>query len=499
MAQPWSVSSPAIDADQPGRRPPARPAARHAPVGWRRQPRLARGLGLLALAVVVGIACSSPRSRLGDRPNVLLISIDSLRADHLGIYGNPHPTSPVIDRLAREGVLFEHALAPTSWTLPSHATMLTGKSQRHHQTTTTDDAIRSEHEMVSEVFARSGYETVGFFSGPFLHPVYGFSRGFERYVSCQAEDTAKAEGGPDAWRTAHNDRTNHLVRAAFQRWVAERSGRPFFAFVHLWDVHFDYIPPEPFASMFDPDYTGPLDGRNIGQQGFPLDAPPRDVEHLKALYDGEIRYTDQTIGELLDALERAGVLGRTLVVVTADHGEEFLEHGNKTHRKAIYEESIHVPLIVWARSGLPRGMRVAPPVALEDVAPTILDLAGLPPLRAADGRSLRASIEGRTSPDGERTIFSEFYDPGSGELRIAAARRGERKLIVHPPRLRAFYDLAADPGESHPQPGRRDRDLLQQIDADIAESIAAASRREKSSAEVPQDVRDRLRSLGYVK
>src|SRR5262249_10859476 len=155
-----------------------------------------------------------------------------------------------------------------------------------------------------------------------------------------------------------------LVRAAFQRWVGERSRRPFFAFVHMWDVHFDYIPPEPFDSMFDPDYTGPLDGHNIGQEGFPLNAPPRDIEHLKALYDGEIRYTDQTIGELLDALRSAGLLDRTLIVVTSDHGEEFLEHGNKTHRKALYEESIHVPLIVWASAGLPRGARVDTPVSL---------------------------------------------------------------------------------------------------------------------------------------
>jgi arylsulfatase A-like enzyme len=462
-------------------------------------PQHARWLAFVTLALAASVACSSPRERLGERPNVLLISIDSLRADHLGIYGNPLPTSPVIDRLAREGVLFEHALAPSSWTLPSHATMLTGKSQRDHQTTTTDSSIAREHELVSEAFARAGYETVGFFSGPFLHPVYGFSRGFEHYVSCQAEDTARAEGGADAWRTAHNDRTNHLVRAAFQRWVGERSNRPFFAFVHMWDVHFDYVPPEPFDSMFDPDYTGPLDGHNIGREGFPLDAPPRDVEHLKALYDGEIRYTDQTIGELLDALRRAGQLDRTLIVVTSDHGEEFLEHGNKTHRKALYEESIHVPLIAWANSGLPRGARIREPVSLEDVAPTILDLAGLPPLRAADGRSLRASIEGREPSDAGRTVFSELYDPGSGDLKIAAARRGERKLLLQRPKRWASYDLVADPGESHPVPGRKDHALTQQLDGYVTESIAAVSRRAKPTAEAPQEVRDRLRSLGYIK
>src|SRR5690606_36391817 len=149
--------------------------------------------------------------------------------------------------------------------------------------------------------------------------------------------------------------------------------RPFFTFVHLWDVHYDYIPPEPYYSMYDPNYSGALDGRRIAFEGFPLSASAADVRHLLSLYDGEIRYTDETIAHLLGALESHGLVENTLIVLTADHGEEFKEHGNKGHQKTLYQEIIHIPLILSAPNRLPEGLVVEEPVALSDVAPTIAE------------------------------------------------------------------------------------------------------------------------------
>jgi arylsulfatase A-like enzyme len=258
------------------------------------------------------------------------------------------PGEPTIDRLAREGVVFERAYSPTSWTLPAHVTLLSGMQPHHHRTVAWRDTIRPEEVLLQEELSRRGYETIGLWSGPLLHPYYGFARGFDSYESCMSKEFDGEEHEMKGVVESHSDRTNPAIKRRFADWVARRSGRPFFAFVHMWDVHYDYIPPASYAAMFtDPAYAGKLDGRHIIDRGFPDDASPADVAHLIALYDGEIRYTDDTLGRMLAALEKAGALASTIVVVTADHGEEFHEHGGKTHHRTVYTESVHVPLVVW--------------------------------------------------------------------------------------------------------------------------------------------------------
>jgi arylsulfatase A-like enzyme len=450
-------------------------------------------LALLALAV----SCSRPAGP----PNVLLISIDSLRADRLGAWGNPRDTSPTLDRLAAEGVRFAHAESPTSWTLPAHVSMLTGLSQRHHLVINVSDTIPPAIPVLPEIFARHGYVTEGFYSGPFLHPAFGFARGFQHYVSCQGPHV---DGLTRSWAMAasHGNRTNPHVLRAWKRWVAHEAREPFFAFVHMWDPHYDYIPPEPYHSMFDPSYAGPLDGRRIEGPGFPLNASARDVAHLLALYEGEIRYTDATIARMLDLLDRAGLLDRTIVVVTADHGEEFLEHGNKGHQKTVFEEVLHVPLILWARRGLPRGLTITQPVSLDDIAPTILALAGLPPIPHADGRSLVPLLTGADAEGTSAPIVSAFYAPRLPLLIFGSIRSGSTKLIYEQ-RTGATvrYDLASDPGERAPMPAEGDQ-LAAALQERVRETLAILASRSPERAEppaaLPKAEVDRLRALGYL-
>jgi arylsulfatase A-like enzyme len=457
--------------------------------------------GSVALLVVVLVAVAVGCRREAAPPNVLLVSIDSLRADRLGAWGNPRDTSPTLDRLAAEGVRFAHALSPTAWTLPSHVTMLTGLAQRRHQVINVSDTIAPSLPFLPETFARRGYATVGFYSGPFLHPAYGFGRGFDRYVSCQSP-AMQAAHGPSSWALSHGDHTNPRVLRAWKHWLHHQAREPFFAFVHMWDVHYDYVPPGRYRTMFDATYTGKLDGRRIEGAGFPRNATARDVAHLFALYDGEIRHTDATIGRMLSLLERRGLLDRTIVVVTADHGEEFLEHGDTGHSKTLFEEVLHVPLIVWARRGLPRRRTVTRPVSLEDVTPTILAMAGVPPLSDVDGRSLVPLLHGEETEE-SRPVASALYATTARRLVLGSLRSGEAKAIYdHRFKTVVRYDLGADPREKAPMPGFGDGlevALEMRVERSLASLDAARTPVPATPpAALPPAERERLRALGYI-
>lgn len=452
-------------------------------------------------------ACGGGKPR---GPNVLLISIDTLRADHLGCQGYGRETSPAIDRLAREGALFEQHVSSTSWTLPAHAALFTGLFDSGHGCTDVDKALESRFETIAERFQENGYATAGFFSGPFLHPAFGFGQGFDLYADCTSYGAALDAAKPVDWakddatrKASHEDIANPRTFDAFQRWFRGREDAPFFAFVHLWDVHYDFTPPPPFDTKFDPDYTGWVDGRNFffDERIGPRMAK-RDLDHLIALYDGEIAWTDTYVAKIRAELEQAGVLEDTVVVLTSDHGTEFFEHGWKGHRTTLYDEVVHVPLVVRWPGSVPAGVRVAAQTRSVDVAPTILALCGLEPLRDVSGASLLPLLSDASLRRGPGAhAISELDSVGRS---LVSVRDPGWKIIGD--RLRATartFDLASDPGEHRPVDDPASPFVVAAARAlEMAglelQRLSAAHAGESAGSAPPEGVQRHLQDLGYT-
>ncbi|HKJ24852.1 MAG TPA: sulfatase [Myxococcota bacterium] len=479
--QPSRVDARAPQAGRPSARERSRRAVR----------RLAAGLALATAAGCGGEAPPAPP------PNLVLISIDSLRADRLGCYGAERDTSPAIDALCARGVRFEQAVAPTSWTLPSHVTLLTGQPIPVHRVVHPETRIDPERTLLAEHLRAQGYRTAGFVSAPFLHRSYGFSRGFDRWENFGAGGEPPSD---EAHAMSHHDETAPQVVGAALGWLAERpvgDPQPWFLFVHLWDVHYDFIPPAPYDRMFDPDYAGDLSP--LGFQGNPAinpDMPARDLEHLRALYDGEIRWLDSQLAPLLATLGVREGYERVVIGLVADHGEEFFEHGQKGHYKNLFDTTVHVPFILVDAGRL--APRTVPGlVGLEDVAPTLLGLAGLPPLAEALGRDLSAPLLAGASLEAEST-------PQLLTLRQQRGLRGDGWKVIEDVAsgYAVYYDLAADPDEQDPKPARSAApDRLEELEA----AEAAAERHadglrwsDGEGAALSPDLEERLRELGYL-
>ena len=404
----------------------------------------------LVAATLLSSSCGSSSSAPTPqtRPDIILISIDSLRPDHLGCYGYKRNTSPTIDRLAREGVRFVNAVSTTSWTLPAHAALFTGLYDSAHGVVNIDDQLADEHLTMAEILRNSGYQTVGFYGGPFLHPTYGLDQGFDAYFSCMTKVPEDAD--EQRYRefpvhdASHQDITGPRTLDRFNQWFSTISPQPFFLFLHLWDVHYDYTPPKRFIDLFDPDYTGTITAdRYMKNPDITLEMSQRDFEHVLALYDGEIRFTDEILGQILKKLEEAGRLNNALVIVTSDHGEEFFEHGAKGHQTSLFEEVVRVPLIFYYPQRLKPGLVILDQARLIDVLPTVLELAQVNWPIHVQGRDL--------SPVFERQKL--IAEPALLELlvftqRIRGLRTNDYKVLVDQNLGQtAFYDLRTDPHE----------------------------------------------------
>ncbi|MGH7792955.1 MAG: sulfatase-like hydrolase/transferase, partial [Thermodesulfobacteriota bacterium] len=261
--------------------------------------------------------------------NVVFISIDTLRADHLGCYGYHRNTSPNIDRLAREGVIFSNAFSVSSWTLPAHISMFTSMYSTSHGVITGEDYLDDSRITLAEVLKREGYATAAFISGAYLRdPRYGFEQGFDLYDASIINEAASLKDVIKASQVI----TSPSLNKAAKSWLEKNYQKKFFLFLHYIDVHSDYIPPPPYDTMFDPDYRGPVDGLNIFKLKLKAEMDPRDLFHIIALYDGEIAFTDHHIGDLMLSLKELGVYDNTMIILTSDHGEEFFEHGQLGHK-----------------------------------------------------------------------------------------------------------------------------------------------------------------------
>jgi arylsulfatase A-like enzyme len=518
-----------------------------------RPSRGARAAALLSVLAACGGGGASAR-----RPDILLVSIDTLRADRLSCYGNERPTSPFLDSLAATGARAERAWSTTSWTLPAHLSMLTGLpisahgicDERLWSLRGADGEIAAPElhgEFLPEVLQSAGYRTAGFYTWKYLEPKFGFGPGFETYERVGgpvAGDGAAPErpqrgavpGKPGQLsaeerrdlRAAFNDLQAPTAAALVDRaaaWLDERRAEreqgaeaPYFLFLHCIDVHDDYAAPEPFRSRFDPDYEGPIDGTRVTGAGSPVvrDMPARDLEHLIALYDGEIAWVDSQLARLESLIEERGLARDLVVAVTSDHGEEFFEHGAKTHRAQLHPESLRVPLI-WNWPG-----RIAPGTVLErdvglvDLAPTLLGLVGLRPPAGAAGADLSGVLRGALDP-GERLYLGElfvFQDVDVPLHRLSLVEGGRQWLLERRPgngtiddryETRA-HDLTASVAGSgsgeRAKPGSpeeaRALELLARARAAIDAARARAPVRPLRDGALSPIEREELEALGYV-
>ena len=447
---------------------------------------------LLALAAVgalvalgaVGVLLWQGRPR--PPRGVILVSIDTLRADRLGCYGYARPTSPFLDRLCAEGVVFENASAPASWTIPSHASLLTGLYPRSHGLRRQRDRLPADVETLADMLWAEGFATGAVVNVPLLNE-RGFERGFESYTYVRPATDDKGAA----------DTINSLALS----WLFRHRTERFFLFLHYYDVHSDYRALPRYRRMLVKPYQGPFRGRTSELRQVrrrELALGEADARHLSDLYDAGIRQLDDSLGKLFRALQRAGALGEILVIVTSDHGEEFLEHGDVLHGRTLYQELVRVPLIFWGH-GVPRGRRVDAPVSLVDVLPTVRSLLGIASPLRVEGVDLSRHWSRWGRRREERPLFfeaDEWIGNRDNNLR-RAIQRGSHKLHydAHADRVE-LYDLESDPGE-HADLAGRDGERTAALRAELGsfmESERAAERRGDLSPEEAEQ----LRELGYL-
>lgn len=420
--------------------------------------------GALVAALVVAGGCGNRDAggggqiRLPDGTPVVIVSIDTLRSDRLPAYGYDAVETPAIDALRREAILFAHAYAPVPLTLPSHATLLTGASPPEH-------GIRDNmgYELAAALpylpalLADAGYRTGAAVSALVLRGETGLERGFEIY-----EDDVV----PESWVVAGSAQRDGLATLERVRpWLAEATSGPFFLFFHLYEPHLPRTPPEPFAARYG-----------------------------ATSYDAEVAAADAVVGALFDELRRLGVYEKSLIVLVSDHGEGLGEHGEPEHGPFVYREALQVPLLVKLPGGERGGETISAPAELGDVAPTILDLLGMPRPEGVGGPSLLAlDADGAAGGAAERALYGESYFPrlhfGWSEL---------RSMIVYPYHLidgpdPELYDLANDPGElENLLPGER------RAYARLRDALAAVPPRFQAPADTDPALREQLAALGYV-
>jgi arylsulfatase A-like enzyme len=454
---------------------------------------------VLTLLLVSGLACRQhePTPPADNRPSLILISIDTLRADHLGCYRYQRPTSPSIDQFAKTAVVFEQLVNPGGATLPVHLSMLTSLPPVVHGIFAQNpQPLPEERITLAEQLSAAGYTTAAFTDGGFVSGQLGFDQGFDHF----------------------DDSGGHLeqILPRLEHWLDRNCHRPFFLFLHTYDVHsgkelLPYDSPADFRDLFTQGYdgfTGCIGDRcgsellawinsrlRAGDSAATELLSAADLDYLIALYDGGIRHVDYEIGRLLDRLSDRGIYDRSLIILTSDHGEEFFEHGKLLHHQN-YEENAVVPLIVKLPDQRSAGARVSALVSTIDIMPTVLDVAGIEPNRQAWGESLLPVIAGSRSG-------RDFVHMASGPEKL---RTDHWSLVLARGKPIGLYDLTSDPGETV--------DLAADRPAVVAELLAlyrsnlkrerAASRAFSNGlpaptpAELSKELTESLKALGYL-
>lgn len=485
----------------------AEDATQAPPAGLSRRSLLKRGLlGAVAAGGLGALATPYVRRRLfsGSRwqkgqpvPTIVLVTLDTTRADHLGCYGYDRPTSPNLDRLAGEGIVYERMIATGTWTLPSHASLFTGKFTTSHGARTTDDGnlvlsgavaapdgstgqrmrtIAPNQQTLASLLRTIDYETCGIVGGPFLMKYFGLDKGFSKY--------------DDRGITSFNGRPAEEITDRALEWLKQPAQQPRFLFLNYFDPHPPLVPPDNFCNMLD---AGLPEGPLWTAKALSLNTPDYlSDEQLRGLYDAEIRYVDHHVGRLMDGMRELRLYDDALLIFTADHGELLREHGEEGHGDTPYQEVAHIPLIVKEPGGGRAGDRVDNWVQLTDVLPLILEGVGVP---------LPGDIQGQAPGDVNHPIIIESrtirgYHKNGDWLSLID---GDLKLIWNSEGHHKLFDLKADP--------REDKNLFD-AQTDVAQRMR--SRMENYLASLPQpgdqgalqhadaEMQRRLESLGYT-
>lgn len=446
-------------------RPP--PPARNAVLG--------AALAVAALVAAASSACGPGRRKGPPAPNVLVLVMDTSRADRFTMHGHPRPTTPRVAELAADGVTFLDAWAASCWTGPSHATLLTGLRPEHHGYTEGIRAyLESATPTLAEMLRGAGWRTAGFSMNGFVGPDTQLDRGFERFDALYAD--------PPAYPMAREAHRRALA------WMEERkrADERFFVFVNDMEPHTPYTPPDEVARRFLPADATESEVASGRAFAFPeslamvlglAKMAPRRLDVVKALYEAELATLDAEVGNLLDGMRRAGILDETLVVITSDHGEHLGERGLYEHSLSLHRTLLHVPLVMRLPAVFDGGRREPAVVRSEDVVPTILDVCGVaPPPAGLDGESLR-------SPPRPGRVARALFGPGNRnvpEVRkilptadtapfhvvFRSVYDGRHHLIVRSDGKDELYDVPADAEETRnlagtlPDVERRLRDLL---------------------------------------
>jgi len=446
-------------------------------------------------------ACSAPAS-----PNIVLITIDTLRADHCSVYGYGVRTTPHLEQLAREGARVETAYVPMPSTGPAHASLFTSRYPLAHQVLKNGHVLADDYPVLAEVLGEAGYRTAAFVSSFVLDDRFGYGQGFDSYdddfrgADSSYENVQHWEG---IEVPGEFDRRAHETTNRANSWLQENGSRGgFFLWVHYMDPHEPYDPPEPWRTK----YVKPAMSR-------------RNLRRAIALYDAEIAFTDREVGRFLDVLDEISPPTATLVVLTADHGEGLLDHGFMGHGPILYEETLRVPLLVRWSGRIPAGSVIPGPVEIVDVMPTILGLARIRPGELVlQGRDLTSAITTGAALDPEHSVFFQrrLYEkkrvptfPVDGvvfgrPLLVKGdkygVRQGSWKYLEAPMEgTRELYDLSSDPAERTNLQSRR-----QELAGELAGQLEAWRSEQDGLAlgpvqKAPEEELERLRSLGYVR
>lgn len=454
-----------------------------------------RSLALISVLVLIVLGASSCGQQQEAPPNILLITLDTTRSDHLSLYGYGFPTSPFLEELAAGSTVYDECYAAAPATAPSHATLFTSRSPLNHRVVKNAVRLAERHETLAEMLRDRGYGTAAILSSFVMNAKFGLGQGFDHY-----DDKLSLAGSSIRWQewegqtvTGGFDRRAVAATDQAVAWLENERDpdEPFFLFVHYFDPHDPYDPPNPYRERFD--------NPSIDHAG---------VRNMLKLYDGEIAYTDDQLRRLFAALERLDLADDTLVIVTGDHGEGLMQRGYQYHGAHVYEEAVRVPLLVRWPGRVPAGMRHAGPVTIADVVPTIHDLCGWPLAgHGFQGRSLAAGMLAGEAPPADDPVFlyripyephHEFGVWVDGEKH--GVRRGRWKyLTADDEGTRELYDLARDPRETsnvvaeHPEEAAALATMLADWRAAVTVPDSLTDEPELSDEDV-----QKLKSLGYI-